>query len=153
MSKYYDENDLKILRILQADATRSLESIADEINVSVNTCWRRVQRLESENILTRRVALVDSDKVDLSLTIFVSIRTDDHSKFWAESFSEAVSSIPEIVEIYRLAGDIDYIMKIIVGNVKAYDRVYQQLISKIQLSDVSASFAMEKMKSTTELPI
>jgi len=146
-------NDIKILKKLQRDASRSLESIADEIGVSLNTCWRRVQKLEEIGIIQRRVALVDSDKVDLPLTVFVSIRTDDHSKEWADAFSKAVNNMPEIVEFYRLAGDVDYILKIIVGNVADYDRVYQRLISKIRLSDVSASFAMEKMKFTTELPL
>ncbi len=146
-------NDIEILKKLQRDASRSLESIADEIGVSLNTCWRRVQKLEEIGIIQRRVALVDSDKVDLPLTVFVSIRTDDHSKEWADAFSKAVNNMPEIVEFYRLAGDVDYILKIIVGNVADYDRVYQRLISKIRLSDVSASFAMEKMKFTTELPL
>lgn len=153
MSKIIDDNDVKILEILQIDATRSLESIADEIGVSLNTCWRRVQRLEAEGILERRVALVDNEKVGLPLTVFVSIRTDDHSKGWAEQFDKAVKSMPEIVEFYRLAGDVDYILKMMVGSVADYDRVYQRLISKIKISDVSASFAMEKLKFTTELPL
>jgi len=147
------QNDVKILKRLQRDASRSLESIADEIGVSLNTCWRRVQKLEETGIIQRRVALVDSDKVGLPLTVFVSVRTDDHSKEWADAFSKAVNNMPEIVEFYRLAGDVDYILKIIVGNVADYDRVYQRLISKIRISDVSASFAMEKMKFTTELPL
>jgi len=153
MSKNIDDNDVKILEILQIDATRSLESIADEIGVSLNTCWRRVQRLEAEGILERRVALVDNEKVGLPLTVFVSIRTDDHSKDWAERFDKAVKLIPEIVEFYRLAGDVDYILKMMVGSVADYDYVYQRLISKVKISNVSASFAMEKMKFTTELPL
>jgi len=146
-------NDVKILKRLQRDTSRSLESIADEIGVSLNTCWRRVQKLEESGIIQRRVALVDSDKVGLPLTAFVSVRTDDHSKEWADAFSKAVNNMPEIVEFYRLAGDVDYILKIIIGSVADYDRVYQSLISKIRISDVSASFAMEKMKFTTELPL
>jgi len=153
MSKNIDDNDVKILEILQIDATRSLESIADEIGVSLNTCWRRVQRLETEGILERRVALVDNEKVGLPLTVFVSIRTDDHSKDWAERFDKTVKLIPEIVEFYRLAGDVDYILKMMVGSVADYDYVYQRLISKVKISNVSASFAMEKMKFTTELPL
>lgn len=130
-----------------------IESIADEIGVSLNTCWRRVQRLEAEGILERRVALIDNEKVGLPLTVFVSVRTDDHSKDWADRFSKAVNNMPEIVEFYRLAGDVDYILKMMVGSVEDYDRVYQRLISKVRLSNVSASFAMEKMKFTTELPL
>ena len=153
MKENIDDNDIKILEILQIDATRSLDSIADEIGVSLNTCWRRVQRLEAEGILERRVALIDNEKVGLPLTVFVSVRTDDHSQDWADRFSKAVNNMPEIVEFYRLAGDVDYILKMMVGSVADYDRVYQRLISKVRIADVSASFAMEKMKFTTELPL
>lgn len=153
MRENIDDNDIKILEILQIDATRSLDSIADEIGVSLNTCWRRVQRLEAEGILERRVALIDNEKVGLPLTVFVSVRTDDHSQDWADRFSKAVNNMPEIVEFYRLAGDVDYILKMMVGSVADYDRVYQRLIGKVRIADVSASFAMEKMKFTTELPL
>lgn len=147
------QTDVKILQILQSDATRSLESIAEEAGVSLNTCWRRVRALEDSGVLERRVALVDNEKVGLPLTVYVSVRTDDHSKAWSEAFDKAVRDMPEIVEFYRLAGDVDYIMKMLVANVKHYDTVYQRLISRISLSDVSASFAMEKLKFTTELPL
>lgn len=153
MKENIDDIDVKILNILQVDATRSLESIAEAVGVSLNTCWRRVQRLEADGILERRVALIDNEKVGLPLTVFVSVRTDDHSKDWADRFSGAVNNIPEIVEFYRLAGDVDYILKMVVSSVSDYDRVYQRLIGKVKLSDVSASFAMEKMKFTTELPL
>ena len=147
------QNDVAILKILQTDSTRSLESIADEVGISLNTCWRRVKALEEFGILGRRVALLDNEKVGLPLTVFVSVRTDDHSKDWADAFTAAVTDIDEIVEFYRLAGDVDYIMKMTVGSVADYDAVYQRLISRIKLSDVSASFAMEKLKFTTELPL
>lgn len=153
MSEFLHIHDVKILEILQEDATRSLESISEEIGVSLNTCWRRVRNLETEGILERRVALVDNVRIGLPLTVFVSVRTDDHSKAWADRFTEAVAGVPEIVEFYRLAGDVDYILKMMVGSVSDYDRVYQSLIAKVSLSDVSASFAMEKLKFTTELPV
>jgi Lrp/AsnC family transcriptional regulator len=153
MSEKIHDNDIKILEILQEDATRSLESIAEEVGVSLNTCWRRVQRLEAEGIIERRVALIDNSKIGLPLTVFVSVRTDDHSKVWADKFAKAVNDMPEIVEFYRLAGEVDYILKMMVGSVADYDRVYQRLISKVKLSDVAASFAMEKMKFTTKLPL
>lgn len=153
MSEKLHRNDVRILEILQVDATRSLESISEEIGVSLNTCWRRVRKLETDGILERRVALVDNVKIGLPLTVFVSVRTDDHSKTWSDRFTKVVESIPEIVEFYRLAGDIDYILKMMVGSVSDYDRVYQGLIAKVSLSDVSASFAMEKLKFTTELPV
>lgn len=152
-SEKINYTDISILKILQMDASRSLESIADDIGVSLNTCWRRIQRLEDLGILEQRVALIDNEKIGLPLTVFVSVRTDDHSKNWADRFAKAVASMPEIVEFYRLAGEVDYIMKMMVGSVRDYDRVYQRLISKIKISDVSASFAMEKMKFTTELPL
>jgi len=153
MVENFTRNDIRIMEILQVDATRSLDSIADEIGVSLNTCWRRVQALEKSGVLERRVALIDNDKVGLPLTVFVSVRTDEHSKEWSEGFDKAVKDIPEIVEFYRLAGDVDYIMKLMVANVAHYDAVYQRLIGRVKLSDVSASFAMEKLKFTTELPL
>jgi Lrp/AsnC family transcriptional regulator len=153
MSENLHKNDIKILSILQTDATRSLDSIAEEIGVSLNTCWRRVRRLEEGGIIERRVALVDNEKVGLPLTVFVSVRTDDHSETWANNFAKAVNVMPEIVEFYRLAGDVDYILKMMVGSVADYDRVYRRLIAKVKLSDVSASFAMEKLKFTTVLPL
>ena len=142
-----------MLRALQADAATSLESLAAAASISVNTCWRRVKRLEEAGILLRRVALVDPESVGLGQTVFVAIRTRDHSADWVERFAKAVRSIPEVVEFYRMAGDVDYLLKIQVGNVKDYDRVYRTLIARIDLADVSATFAMECIKNTTELPL
>ena len=153
MNEKLHRHDVRILEILQVDATRSLESISEEIGVSLNTCWRRVRKLETDGILERRVALVDNAKIGLPLTVFISVRTNDHSKAWSDRFTKAVDGVPEIVEFYRLAGDVDYILKMMVGSVSDYDRVYQGLIAKVSLSDVSASFAMEKLKFTTELPV
>jgi len=153
MSKNIDNTDRKILKYLQADAAVSLESISEAVGVSLNTCWRRVQGLEKAGIIQRRVALLDQDKVGLPLTVFVSVRTDDHSQDWSDRFTKAAKSIPQIIEFYRLAGDVDYLLKMTVASVTDYDRVYQNLISKVKLSDVSASFAMERMKFTTELPL
>ena len=152
MSKL-DTTDREILSALQTDATRSLDSIAETLSVSLNTVWRRVRRLESEGVIERRVALIDNEKIGLPLTAFVQVRTDDHSADWAARLASAVNGIPEIVEFYRLAGDVDYILKIMIASVADYDRVYQQLIAQVRISDVSASFAMEKLKFTTELPL
>ena len=148
-----DDTDRLLLRALQADAATSLESLAAAASISVNTCWRRVKRLEEAGILLRRVALVDPESVGLGQTVFVAIRTRDHSADWVERFAKAVRSIPEVVEFYRIAGDVDYLLKIHVGNVKDYDRVYRTLIARIDLADVSATFAMECIKNTTELPL
>ena len=148
-----DETDRQILRYLQQDATTSLESLADQLSVSVNTCWRRVRRLEEQGILKARVAICDPEALGLGQTVFVAIRTRDHSAQWLKSFAKTVSEIPEVVEFYRMAGDVDYLIKIVVGSVGDYDRVYKSLISQIEIADVSATFAMECLKNTTELPV
>lgn len=148
-----DETDRQILRHLQRDATTSLESLAELLSVSVNTCWRRVRRLEDDGILKSRVAICDPDQLDLGQTVFVAIRTRDHSAAWLDAFARTVSSIPEVVEFYRMAGDVDYLLKIVVGSVSDYDRVYKSLIKQIEIADVSATFAMECLKNSTELPL
>lgn len=148
-----DDTDRLILRALQADASTSLESLAAKASISVNTCWRRVKRLEETGILQKRVALVDPEKAGLGQTVFVAIRTRDHSAEWLERFAKTVRAIPEVVEFYRMAGDVDYLLKVQAGSVKDYDRVYRSLISRIDLADVSATFAMECIKNTTELPL
>lgn len=153
MTEIIDSIDLKILRILQSDSSRSLESISNEVGVSLNTCWRRISRMEKKSIIEGRVALIDNEKVGLPLTVFVSISTDDHSQEWTKKLSNTVISIKEIVEFYRLAGETDYILKMMVKNVDHYDKVYKQLTKRVKFSDVSASFAMEKIKFTTDLPI
>ena len=153
MTVKIDKIDLEILKILQNDSSRSLDSISDEVGVSLNTCWRRISRMESKAIIERRVALIDNAKIGLPLTVFVFISTDNHSKEWTQMLSNAVVSINEIVEFYRLTGNTDYILKMMVRNVDHYDSVYKQLIKLVKISDVSASFAMEKIKFTTELPI
>ena len=153
MMRNIDESDRAILRALQQDASRSLDSIAGDLGLSLNTVWRRVRRLEEDGVLERRVALVDNERVGLPLTVFVAIRTDEHSADWSESFRRTVEAIPEIVEFYRLAGEVDYILKMMVADVAHYDRVYQRMIAGLKISDVSASFAMEKLKFTTELPL
>lgn len=148
-----DATDRAILTVLQSDASQSLDSIAEGLNVSLNTVWRRVRRLENEGVIEKRVALIDNEKIGLPLTAFVQIRTDNHSEAWATDLAAAVNAIPEIVEFYRLAGEVDYILKMMIASVADYDRVYQQLISRVQINNVSASFAMEKLKFTTELPL
>jgi len=148
-----DEIDRQILRILQSDSTISLETIAERLSFSVNTCWRRVKRLEEDDIIRSRVAICDPEKLGLGQTVFVAIKTSDHSSAWLKTFAKTVKEIPEVVEFYRMAGDVDYLLKIAVSSVSDYDRVYKLLISKIEVDDVSATFAMECLKNTTELPI
>ncbi len=148
-----DDTDRFLLRALQVDASTSLEALAAAASISLNTCWRRVKRLEETGVLMRRVALVDPEKAGLGQTVFVAIRTREHSAAWLERFAAAVRAIPEVVEFYRMAGDVDYLLKVQVASVKDYDRVYRSLISRIDLADVSATFAMECIKNTTELPL
>lgn len=148
-----DDTDRQILKILQADSTISLETIAEQLSVSVNTCWRRVRRLEDDGIILSRVAICDPEKLGVGQTVFVAIKTSDHSSAWLKKFAKTVTAIPEVVELYRMAGDVDYLLKIAVNSVADYDRVYKALISKIEVDDVSATFAMECLKNTTELPV
>ena len=148
-----DDTDRRILRLLQVDATRSLETLADALSMSTNAVWRRVKRMEATGIIARRVALVDPDKVGLGMTVFVAVKTSDHSDAWLASFASASTALPEVVEIYRLAGETDYLLKLLVRDVADYDRVYKKLIDKVSMSDVSASFAMEKLKFETAVPI
>ena len=148
-----DENDRRILRALQTDATRSLEVLADMLNLSTNAVWRRIKRLEAAGVIARRVALIDPEKVGLGMTVFVGVKTSDHSEEWLEQFARASTALPEVVEIYRLAGETDYMLKLLVRDVADYDRVYRKLIDAVKMSDVSASFAMEKLKFDTAVPI
>ena len=148
-----DDTDRQILKIIQADSTVSLETIAERLSVSVNTCWRRVRRLEEDGIILSRVAICDPEKLGVGQTVFVAIKTSDHSSAWLKKFDRTVTAIPEVVEFYRMAGDVDYLLKIAVSSVADYDRVYKALISKIEVDDVSATFAMECLKNTTELPV
>ena len=148
MEEKIDDVDRILLRALQADATQSLESLAARADISTNTCWRRVKRLEESGLITRRVALIDPDRLGLGQTIFVAIRTRDHSSEWLKRFADAVRTVPEVVEFYRMAGDVDYLR-----SVQDYDRVYKALIARVDIADVSATFAMECLKNTTELPV
>ncbi|WP_417783686.1 Lrp/AsnC family transcriptional regulator [Terasakiella pusilla] len=148
-----DEIDKKILQTMQSDASLSVAEIAEKVNLSTTPCWRRIQNLEKNGVIRARVALLDDKHLNLKTTVFVSIKTGHHDAAWLQYFSEAVSSIEEVVEFYRMSGDVDYLLKIVVPDIEAFDQVYKRLIQKVQLNDVSSSFAMEKIKCTTELPL
>jgi len=148
-----DQTDKKILRLLQKDASLSVGEIAEQVNLSTTPCWRRIQNLEKEGVIDGRVALLDEDKLNLKTTVFVMVKTRHHDLDWFKTFSEAVASIDEVVEFYRMSGDVDYLLKVVVPDIQSFDRVYKKLIQKVELSDVSSSFAMEKIKCTTELPL
>ena len=148
-----DGMDLKILRLLQEDATLSISELGDRVNLSQNACWRRIRRLEAEGYIRRRVALLDAEKLGCGVTVFVTVRAAEHSDTWLKTFAETVQNIPEIVEFYRMSGDVDYLLKLQVSGIGAYDKVYQKLIRGVRLSDVSSAFAMEEIKHTTAIPL
>ena len=148
-----DEFDKKILTILQEDAARPLAEIAKQVGLSSTPCWRRIRLLEEAGVIRGRVALLDRDKLNLGVTVFVAVRTNQHNQEWLERFARAVESIPEVVEFYRMAGDIDYLLRVVVPDIAAYDGVYKRLIQRIELTDVSSTFAMEEMKYTTAVPL
>lgn len=148
-----DSTDRKILAILQDDASMSVADVASRVNLSQTPCWRRIQKLQESGIITKRVALVDPDALGLGLTVFVEIETGDHSKDWLEKFAKAITEMPEVMEIYRMAGDVDYMLRITVPNMAAVDAFYQRLISMVPLKNVTSRFAMERVKYTTAYPV
>ncbi len=148
-----DRLDRKILRLLQEDATLAVADVAKKVGLSTTPCWRRIQKLEEDGVIQRRVAILDPVRVNTRVTVFVSIRTGSHSNEWLKRFSEVVQEFPEVVEFYRMSGDVDYLLRVVVPDIAAYDAVYKRLISKIDIRDVSSAFAMEQIKYTTELPL
>lgn len=148
-----DAIDKKILDILQGDTTLAVADIAKKVGLSTTPCWRRIQKLESAGVIRSRVALLDAEKLNAGVTVFVSIRTDKHDAAWYQNFSQAVNAFPEVVEFYRMSGDIDYLLRVVVPDIGAYDRFYQRLIAQVELYDVSSSFSMEQIKYTTALPL
>lgn len=148
-----DATDKKILNLLQMDASLTVKQIAEQIALSVTPCWKRIQKLEDTGIIRARVALLDPQKVNASVTVFVAIKTDQHNREWIERFNRAVDDLPEIMELYRMSGEIDYLLRVAVGNIEAYDQFYKKLIDRIELSNVTSSFAMEQIKYTTALPL
>ena len=148
-----DAIDRKILAVLQKDASLSVAEIGNRVGLSSTPCWKRIQRLEADGVIQRRVAVVDQDKLGLGVTVFVSVETGDHSEDWLRRFAEVVSALPEVMEFYRMAGDVDYMLRVVVPDIPGYDAFYKRLIATVPLKNVTSRFAMEKIKSTTELPI
>lgn len=148
-----DRLDRKILRLLQEDATLAVAEIAKKVGLSTTPCWRRIQKLEEEGVIKRRVALLDPRRINASVTVFVAIRTNSHSNEWLRRFSEVVQEFPEVVEFYRMSGDVDYLLRVVVPDIAAYDTFYKKLIARIEIRDVSSTFAMEQIKYTTQLPL
>lgn len=148
-----DAMDIKILEILQTDATMAVADIGKEVGLSTTPCWRRIRRLEEVGVIQRRVAVVDPAKVDAGVTVFVSIKTDSHTIEWLEAFHAAVVDFQEVVEFYRMSGEVDYLLRVVVPSIEAYDAFYKKLIARIPITKVSSAFAMEQIKYTTAVPL
>lgn len=148
-----DAIDRKILAVLQENASLSVAEIGERVGLSSTPCWKRIQRLEAEEIILRRVALVDQNKIGLGLTVFVSVESGDHSEAWLKTFAKAVAAMPEVMEFYRMAGDVDYMLRVVVADMQSYDAFYKKLIGSVALKNVTSRFAMEKIKSVTALPV
>ncbi|PHR61203.1 MAG: transcriptional regulator [Robiginitomaculum sp.] len=152
MSKL-DKLDIALLEALQTDASESLSLIADRIGLSQNAAWRRVKILEDTGYIEGRVARLNPDKLGLHLTVFVAVKTNQHNEDWLKTFAQGVEKLPEVVGFFRMSGDVDYLLKILVTDMADYDRVYKKLITIAPLADVSSSFAMERLKDTSKLPL
>ncbi len=148
-----DELDRKILASLQNDARKKNSELASEVGLSAAPCWRRVQRLDKSGVIRKRVALVDAKSVGLGLTVFVSLKTREHTKAWLDKFAVRVRQLPEVQEAYRMSGEIDYLLRVVVADVADYDRFYKELVQIGDLADVSSAIAMEEIKYTTALPL
>jgi Lrp/AsnC family transcriptional regulator len=148
-----DAIDRKILSVLQEDAALSVAEIGSRVGLSSTPCWKRIQRLETEGVILKRVALVDQDRIGLGITVFVSIETGDHSQEWLRKFADLVGAMPEVMEFYRMAGDVDYMLRVVVSDIAGYDAFYKKLIATVPLKNVTSRFAMERIKSATALPI
>ncbi|HEU5272610.1 MAG TPA: Lrp/AsnC family transcriptional regulator [Xanthobacteraceae bacterium] len=148
-----DAIDRKILAVLQNDASLSVAEIGNRVGLSSTPCWKRIQRLEADGVIQKRVAVVDQDKLGLGVTVFVSVETEDHSEEWLKTFAQLVGAMPEVLEFYRMAGDVDYMLRVVVPDIAGYDAFYKRLIAAVPLKNVTSRFAMEKIKSTTALPI
>jgi Lrp/AsnC family transcriptional regulator, cysteine-sensing transcriptional activator len=148
-----DRIDRKILAILQRDATLPVAEIGKKVGLSTTPCWRRIQKMEEDGVIRRRVAILDPIKVNAGVTVFVAVRTNEHSDAWMRKFSAAIDEFPEVVEFYRMSGEVDYLLRVVVPDISAFDAFYKKLIARINLSDVSSSFAMGQIKYTTEMPL
>ena len=148
-----DQTDVRILDILQANAALSAKDIADQVGLDEEPCADRIRRLENDGVIQDRVTLVDPRKVGANVTVFVAITTPEHSQEWLDQFHAAVESFPEVVEFYRMSGQVDYLLRVVVPDVDGYDAFYKKLIAAAKLKDVSSSFAIEQIKYTTKLPL
>lgn len=150
---HLDAIDLRLIAILQCDVSIAVEELARQVGLTKTPCWRRLQKLEKSGIIKRRVALLDAKLLDLSVSVFVQVKTNKHDSNWLEQFSKTVSAFPEVVDFYRMSGEYDYLLRVIVKDIASYDAFYQKFIQATSLTDVTSSFAMEEIKCSTELPL
>ena len=148
-----DAIDRKILAVVHEDASLSVAEIGQRVGLSSTPCWKRLQRLEADGVILRRVALIEPEKIGLGVTVFVSVESGDHSQDWLKKFADVVKAMPEVMEFYRMAGDVDYMLRVMVTDIAGYDTFYKRLIAMIPLKNVTSRFAMERIKQTTALPI
>jgi len=148
-----DNIDLNLIAILQLDASISVEELAKQVGLTKTPCWRRIQRLEKNGIIKGKVALLNAKMLDLKVSVFVQVKTSHHSRDWLETFSKTVSAFPEVVDFYRMSGEYDYLLRVIVKDIAAYDDFYKRFIEVTSLNDVTSSFAMEEIKRSTQLPL
>ncbi|MEO0327751.1 MAG: Lrp/AsnC family transcriptional regulator [Pseudomonadota bacterium] len=148
-----DKTDRAILGLLQEDSTLPVADIARRVGLSTTPCWRRIQRMEEDKVIRRRVAILDPDKINVGVTVFVFVKTDKHNEEWLKRFAEVITQFSEVVGFYRMSGDIDYLLRVVVPDITAYDKFYKKLVSKIDIENVSSAFAMERIKDTTSLPL
>ncbi|SNZ07253.1 Lrp/AsnC family transcriptional regulator [Cohaesibacter gelatinilyticus] len=148
-----DRLDRRILQILQEDATMPVAEIGRRVGLSTTPCWRRIQKMEEEGVITGRVVILDPEKVNAKVTAFVAVTTTEHSSDWLKRFADVIRDFPEVVEFYRMAGQVDYLLRVVVPDIESYDVFYKKLIGRIEVGDISTTFAMEQIKYTTALPL
>lgn len=149
----FDNIDLELLALIQRNDSLSVDELAASVGLTKTPCWRRVQKLEKSGIIRKKVALLDAEKLGLGVSVFVHVKTNQHNTSWLQEFSEKVSRFPEVIEFYRMAGEYDYLLRVVVKDISAYDDFYKRFISATSLTDVTSNFAMEEIKCTTELPL
>ncbi|MCA3451535.1 MAG: Lrp/AsnC family transcriptional regulator [Rhodobacter sp.] len=150
---HLDLIDRKILAELMRDATMPIAQIAEKAGLSQTPCWKRIQKLEANGVLTGRVAMVDPDRLGFGLTVFVGIQAPDHTTEWRDAFARAAGAIPEIMEIYRMAGEMDYLLRVAISDMRAFDTLYKRLTDAVPIKNVTSHFSMERMKFTTAYPV
>ena len=148
-----DDMDRRILKILQLDSSLAASDVARRVGLSASPCWKRINRLQSEGIIKRRTAVLDAERLGFGLTVFVSIKTGEHSSGWLKDFADKITAMPEVMEFHRMAGEVDYMLKVVVRDMQSFDQFYKRLIDMTALSDVTSRFSMETIKETTALPI